>query len=256
VDEWEGLWIEMTVETENDALALLISFLTVQVVRFGICGAMANEEGLVEREMTYTWQQGTVLICCGLALFFLHVLRTWWLKNVWSKRAEIQFRMTCGMCFAWCYFFGLKYLVDVLMLDNKRYRTIASVGLAVAITIFSYVMIFILDKVADLPDEWTDAECDRSIREFIKALGILIGFAWEKSFDAAVVSVAARVSSLPPPITELILAFCICLCVIPALRYHILDQMKRLGVFEAEEEEEKEEELEELGDLEYLEDSS
>lgn len=123
----------------------------------------------------------------------------------------------------------------------KGVETIKAVAVAVLITFCCYVMIFALDKLADA--DFTDDAIDKSIRELIKALGILIGFAWEKSFDAAVVSVAEEAaSSLPQSVTKLIMSMIICITVIPAWRWYILPQLQDLGCFDEEDEDAKEEE--------------
>jgi len=125
---------------------------------------------------------------------------------------------------------------------NMGDGTISAVCLALTLTFMCYVMIFGLDKLADA--DWTDDDVDETLRELIKALGILIGFAWEKSFDAAVVNIAKKVliqESIPAPVTKLMLSILVCCTVIPAWLWYILPELQKLGVFNEGEEEEEEE---------------
>jgi len=247
-DPMEMMWDEETEETEDDVMGLAVSFMTVQVARFAIINTLPNEEGEVEGEQTYTFSQAGQLIFFGIFVFALHVVRTQVIKgDILSRRATEQFKVICGMVFAWCFFFGvqmfIEHLVDLEGLSDaaKGVETIKAVAVAVLITFSCYVMIFVLDKLADA--DFTDDAIDKSIRELIKALGILIGFAWEKSFDAAVVSVAEEAShSIAPSVTKLIMSLVICITVIPAWRWYILPQLQELGCFAEEDEEAAEEE--------------
>jgi len=247
-DDMELMWDEETEETEDDVMGLSVSFMTVQVARFAIIDILPNEEGEVEGEQTYTFSQAGQLIFFGISVFALHVIRTQVIRgDILSRRATEQFKVICGMVFAWCFFFGvqmfIEHLVDLEGLSDaaKGVETIKAVAVAVLITFSCYVMIFVLDKLADA--DFTDEAIDKSIRELIKALGILIGFAWEKSFDAAVVSVAEEAShSIAPSVTKLIMSLVICITVIPAWRWYILPQLQELGCFAEEDEEAAEEE--------------
>lgn len=53
VDKLETMWNEVVADAENDITALGVSFLTVQSVKFLICGTLANVEGEEDEELTY-----------------------------------------------------------------------------------------------------------------------------------------------------------------------------------------------------------
>jgi hypothetical protein len=83
----------------------------------------------------------------------------------------------------------------------------------------------------------------------MKALGILIGFAWEKGFDAAVESACDRMEEdfkIPDVVSKMFLSVCLCALVIPAWRDFFLPQIQELGLWQ-EEEEEDEEAAEDMG---------
>jgi hypothetical protein len=253
-DEMEKLWDDETEETEDDVMGLTVSFMTVQVARFAIKGIMPNEEGNMEvTDITYSLGEAGELVGFGIFIFALHVIRTQVIKgDILTRRATEQFKIICGMIFAWCFFFGvqmfIEHIVDAEGLSDaaKGVETIKAVAVAVLITFCCYVMIFVLDKLADA--DFTDSSIDKSIRELIKALGILIGFAWEKSFDASVESVADEAErEMPQSVTKLVMSVIICVTVIPAWRWYILPELQLLGCFDEEDEEAEEEEGKEEG---------
>jgi len=237
-------------------MGLAISFMTVQVFRFYITGILPNEEGEIEGDHPYTFGQAGGLVGFGIFIFALHVIRTQVIKgDIITRRATEQFKIICGMIFAWCFFFGVQMFVEAVVdaegLSDavKGVDTIKAVAVAVLITFCCYIMIFVLDKLADA--EFTDDAIDKSIRELIKALGILIGFAWEKSFDASVESVADEAENqFPKSVTKLIMSMIICITVIPAWRWYILPELQALGCFKEEKEEEEEEDGGEVKELE------
>lgn len=241
-DEFEKMWDEETEETEDDVLGLTISFTVVQIFRMIITGVLPNEEGEVEgQEMTYGYWQVFLLIAFGVAIFALHIIRTMpqfrgYVDGIVPPRQKEQFKVIAGMIFAWCFFFGMQWVVTILLASSgatgEGLETTQGVCLACIITVVCYVSIFGLDKIADA--DWTDEDVDASIRQLIDALGILIGFAWEKSFDAAVVGISSRVHALPACVTKLLLSILICGTVIPAWRWYILPKLLKLGVFGAE----------------------
>merc|ERR1719316_1150723 len=94
----------------------------------------------------------------------------------------------------------------------------------------SCCIIFVLDKIADL--DATGSDADEAIRTIIEALGILVGFSWEQSFDTAVDSITERVTAMPPPITKLLMSLCLVAIVLPAWRIYIL---QRVLILEEEE---------------------
>lgn len=119
------------------------------------------------------------------------------------------------------------------------------------VTLYSYGKTYVLDKLADLPDEYTPPTVDASLRELMKALGILIGFSWEKSFDNAVVSICTetfQIYGIDKAFVKIILSLFICFTVIPAWRMFILTELQKLGVFE-EEDEAADEERKEAGEV-------
>ena len=74
VDEYERMWNEFTEEDENDVMGLSISFMMLQVIRFGISSIFQNTEGAeseTDRDEHPVWQFG---VLCGTAIVLAFVL--------------------------------------------------------------------------------------------------------------------------------------------------------------------------------------
>lgn len=240
VDKYEMLWDEETEESENDVIGLALSFLTVQAVRFSISGVFPNEEGEESplETMSHTYGElalflGFAILCIGLLSYIVYTekedVELMELEGEEFEKAEranrIKETMTVAtmMSFAWSFFFGMRWFLASLRFSEEPMQ----LGLALALTIsfISFGSIRGLDCLADLDS--TGPKADRIIWKIIAAIGVLIGFAWEQCFDAAVSSIASRSSS--PSIVKLALAiFCVVL-IVPAWRLYILPMVVRKG---------------------------
>merc|ERR1719375_2160383 len=99
-------------------------------------------------------------------------------------------------------------------------ETLLRVVLAMTTSFLAFIVIFFLDKIADM--DATGEGADEAIKTIIEALGILVGFAWEQSFDVAVDSVTERVTIFPEATTKLLISLLLVSIVLPAWRVHIL----------------------------------
>mmetsp|Transcript_58936 Transcript_58936/g.132751 ORF Transcript_58936/g.132751 Transcript_58936/m.132751 type:complete len:521 (+) Transcript_58936:1-1563(+) len=217
IDAFEVIWDEKTKETENDVMALTISFLLIQAFRLIIGGVLPNEEGGEPGDVTHNRLQISILL--GLGCVFA-VLAAWVKRRIHGRRRlhEIA-KKVWAMCFAWCTFFGLSWWLTSEVLVEEH-DAIVAVVLALISTAIAFSLIRGLDILADL--DATDESVDMSIFAVIEALGILVGFSWEQAFDTAVGSIAEKVTFMPPCVTKLILALLLCALVGPAWRLYIL----------------------------------
>lgn len=133
--------------------------------------------------------------------------------------------ITTSMCFAWCTFFALRMgLASSTFFDLRDPMTLA-VAVTLTISLASFSSIRVLDLIADA--DWTDDRVDDAIKQFIKAIGILVGFGWEQCFDQAVGSLSSRAPN--PHIAKMVLAlFCVAI-VVPAWKWFILPMAVRDG---------------------------
>lgn len=144
-----------------------------------------------------------------------------------------QFKNFVGMTFSWCIFFGIDWHLSSTLFVNEQ-GMLKNIVLALAVTVVALVMIFILMVMEE--SEHTSPQMDAAIRALINAIGILIGFAWEKAFDVAVAEITETTEFLPEPVTKLLLAIGLAGTVVPAWYRHI---MPTILMFEEAEEEDK-----------------
>jgi len=114
------------------------------------------------------------------------------------ERIEDVILTTWGMAYAWCIFHGTRQLLVVinpLGLGTHENSSTLAVVLAFGVTYIAWILIRILDIVADLPDEWTPEEVDESIKEVIRGTSIFVGFAWEQTFDVSIGRLADSVQT-------------------------------------------------------------
>eukprot|EP00928_Gymnodinium_smaydae_P087004 TRINITY_DN7136_c0_g1_i1.p1 TRINITY_DN7136_c0_g1~~TRINITY_DN7136_c0_g1_i1.p1 ORF type:complete len:531 (-),score=142.89 TRINITY_DN7136_c0_g1_i1:100-1692(-) len=224
-DEMER-YEENVEEAENDVFALTMGFIIMQVVRRGIVGHLPSFEPIDEPKgisQAQTW----LLLCFGLGFGVLTVASSWVMNNVLKKEISskrvIRYLSIAAavnsMSMAWCLLFWADWQIYELGFDGERVS--GSILIALLLTAVSFAGVFVLDFIADRLAVGHGA---RSVRSLVLALGILVGFAWEKSFDIAMEDVAhsGRLFGIPPTLTTYIMGIVLCVVVLPAWRWYIL----------------------------------
>eukprot|EP00929_Paragymnodinium_shiwhaense_P002526 TRINITY_DN1027_c0_g2_i1.p1 TRINITY_DN1027_c0_g2~~TRINITY_DN1027_c0_g2_i1.p1 ORF type:complete len:832 (+),score=265.97 TRINITY_DN1027_c0_g2_i1:88-2583(+) len=277
VDEKEKTWDEVTEETENDVMALMMSFLCTQCLRQWITGALPNAEGAEKQEqsMSHTVKEAVLLIGAGSSLLALFAYRTIkygsptkeeeegeegekevTMKTIiadFFERMQDHIRLTIAMIFAWTLYFGTQWAMYA-----KLYGKVPEMMLEVLTTLANSAMAFCLiysfDKIQD--SDSTDARVDVVLTKIISALAVLIGFAWEHCFDKATEVLTEQMPFKPSCYPRFVLVCIIGMIVIPAWRWYIVpltielneeaeekeqEQLKELKLIQKAEEEAKEE---------------
>mmetsp|Transcript_74774 Transcript_74774/g.178452 ORF Transcript_74774/g.178452 Transcript_74774/m.178452 type:complete len:517 (+) Transcript_74774:44-1594(+) len=254
-DEMEKAWDEATEETENDVMALTCSFLVVQTIRFWISGALPNEEGDLPNGTRVDYAQAFLQLFIGLAIGYLSYLHTLYTTEMWRGRVWVG--LVCDFSSSWLIMFSVDAILTAMGLGGADFGVLGDVVTACIVTLLSFVVMYLLDKQADKEDEvlhqtptggfrreGSEAMHKRkrtAMRSTVMAIGVLIGFAWEKCFDVAVDETAEKEGSiLPPSFIKIILAAMLATLVLPAWRWYILPVVKQLGGFDEGEEEEGE----------------
>lgn len=257
VDEFEECWDKETEESENDVAGLCLSFLTVQVIRQAISGDLPNSEGQETDRIAYNHPTGewvTLLLWAAAFVVGLLVvlrLRDWlpdpeaeeekegeqteeekkafeeaYQEVEWTVRSLMITSNYCSMAIAWCGFYGARWAVAASGATNKD--ALLAVILAILLSFVCFAIIFLLDKLED----WNvfGGQSNKAIENIIDALGILIGFSWEQSFDEAVdvISNAAENLDIPRSWTRLIMSVALVTLVFPAWRAYILPTEQKL----------------------------
>merc|ERR1719379_244454 len=130
------------------------------------------------------------------------------------------------MAFAWAFFYGFRWMIGRMGASAFHGDdTMLCVVLALVLSALCIASIFALDHLADA--EWTGDEVDDAIREIIRVMGILIGFSWEQTFDAAEGALAAVLPC--PHLAKLGFACFSVVILIPAWRFHLLPMVVSHG---------------------------
>eukprot|EP00747_Dinoflagellata_sp_TGD_P149340 gnl/TRDRNA2_/TRDRNA2_177001_c3_seq8.p1 gnl/TRDRNA2_/TRDRNA2_177001_c3~~gnl/TRDRNA2_/TRDRNA2_177001_c3_seq8.p1 ORF type:complete len:491 (-),score=128.34 gnl/TRDRNA2_/TRDRNA2_177001_c3_seq8:108-1502(-) len=231
-------WEDEVFESENEIAGLQVSFLTLQACRFNITGVLPNNLGIELEHYIHPTYCSIELGC--LSLFF--VFATIGLVLLLNQFKEDDKEMTLfkkllkkmvivtvnasSMAFAWCQLYIFKWEAAKRIPSFGSPNTLtADVLLALAISTVAFSLIFVLDKISDSGIAGNQA--DTVIFSIISALGILVGFSWEQSFDGGVETIAALTPS--PILAELGLAVVVALIVIAPWQLYILQTVITLG---------------------------
>ncbi|CAE7602075.1 unnamed protein product [Symbiodinium pilosum] len=234
-DEYEMKWDEETEEAENDVAGLSLSFLTVQALRYGISGILPNQEGIESWSdaISHSSRQCHILMGCGVVFFMLSlsVVNAERLLEETSQRMErvieiLNNYFTFGL--SWCLFYGVRWGISATQFTDEN--ALLMVSIALFLSVVSFLMIFVLDKVEDNHLFGEDSEiAEGATEKMISGLGILIGFSWEQSFDTAVDVVAIGLKhDCPPLISKMVMSVILVLIVFPAWRVYILPMEREL----------------------------
>eukprot|EP00933_Yihiella_yeosuensis_P080700 TRINITY_DN94167_c0_g1_i1.p1 TRINITY_DN94167_c0_g1~~TRINITY_DN94167_c0_g1_i1.p1 ORF type:complete len:717 (-),score=128.34 TRINITY_DN94167_c0_g1_i1:157-2307(-) len=241
--EGEKAWDETTEETENDIMGLTISFCVVQALRRLVTGQLPNGEGEQNEE---TWSpsngQAAALLAIGVLgglVIFVRVIcsdpeehgeeggeheKEKSGSEEFFERAADMFHLSNNFVAAWMLMFGVQTWLMVQGLGGEQVGVIGLVVLANLVTILAFAVISCLDRIADRAKA---PGVRKAVQSVVNALGVLIGFSWEKCFDSAVDNTAEKESHiLPAALTKLVLAVVLAVIICPAWRWYILPQVK------------------------------
>jgi hypothetical protein len=217
----------------NDMIALVASFLLIQLLRFGLSGHLPNLYGgeSAANVESHTGFQIFSLICFALvgscfagAGYFIRRK----VASLPAKRGLLTFQLSMAMTKSWCFFFAGVWIMGsngvAKALAVSEDSALLDVLLALALSLYAFCLIFGLDKLADA--DCTGPDADAFIYTFMGGLGILIGFAWEQAFERSLETVVEAMDAsdlhYPEPVLKAALASFIVILVLPAWRIWIL----------------------------------
>lgn len=256
-DKMEEAWDEATEETEDDVMALTLSFLVVQTMRFWIYGVLPDEEGNLEVNLHASFSQAFTSLGIGLSIAISSYLRTLYGTSK-HTRYSIWLRLIADFSSCWMVMFSIDRIMTLGSMGGAKFGVLGNVITACFLTFISFTVMYFLDKQADAeeekhsvsetPQHEKELHSRRKVamRATVLAIGVLIGFAWEKCFDVAVDETAEReADKVPPALVKVVLALMLATLVVPAWRWYILPVVRELGGFSEEEAEEEDDESKE-----------
>jgi len=176
-------WNEKTEETENDSLALTLSFMIVQALRVLVSGVMPDPEGLEERhgpagtgplKTTHSMSEFAQLVLLGFMVFAAVMAWKDWpalavikdpIEDLYEGLGMNFERMTevvadtGSMVLAWTFFFATYWFLDSINQSVCQTSGSGSINcgsggmtggvlLAMCITVFSYSTMFLVRRTA------------------------------------------------------------------------------------------------------------
>jgi len=236
-DEFEALWRHRAAETEDEVISLAVSFVVVQMFRFGVSGHLPNAAGEDEEVHWHSDWSCALLLLVGLVPGVADMVRILCNRSVGEfkriisgegeeeeQRCRNWLEGISSMCFAWCIHFAVDWWIESHSNLEGSMRAVIS---ALSVTALAFSLIFVLDKVADM--HFDDKELFRALRGMISGLGLLVGFSWERCFDASVEGLASHhyMGNLPPALNRMALAVVLAIMVLPAWKWYILPMLHR-----------------------------
>jgi len=154
-------------------------------------------------------------------------------KAILSSRWAHVFQHMAAMSFAWSLQYAGRWQIARILkqigLPFTEHSTAEQVIVALTLMLVSFAFIFVLDYFEDL--DATGEVADRCIRSISTALGILIGFSWEHSFESGVTVLSTELKVLAssnPATMRMVLSVAVSSVVIPAWRKHIVGKVHKL----------------------------
>mmetsp|Transcript_56235 Transcript_56235/g.108514 ORF Transcript_56235/g.108514 Transcript_56235/m.108514 type:complete len:594 (+) Transcript_56235:103-1884(+) len=222
-DEGDIAWDEQCEETENDVVALGLSFLMSVVIRYAISGQPPTGYGSpVGRPPIKVLE----LLLCGVAFGLLTGVATFFVVRLeWKKATLSLYRLSSllqlvfGLTMSWCFYFGIQWYFLYMFGDPMLRGTVGKLLEALVVSFFSMVSIFVLDCIGDGSPNFKSA-----LTGVIVAIGLLVGISWEHAFTHAIDELAASMaeSEIDRVEIKMIAAVILVASVLPAWRLYIL----------------------------------
>lgn len=214
-------------EAENEVMALSLSFLAVQALRFALTGILPNTEGHEEpmHIQPFACSLGLLaasIVCAALVSASVIAGRHFH-EGSGQRRAMAVLQTMAAMAMAWCLLFATKWQLRRLMPESDPNSMMERVLLALVVSAGAFALILVLDKIEDLDSTGEDA--DRALVSVIGAMGILVGFSWEQSFGGAVEVFASLTDT--PVTAQVVFAGTVALIVVPAWRAYIITKCEK-----------------------------
>jgi len=223
----EALWDAEVEEAEDDVIGLCGSFLTVQSIRFAIGQRLPDLNGNLpgvpsHAECLVLLVTAAVAVVGVVALVPLRLRLEDSAHGTAKQRGVAALHTIASMCFAWSLLLAIRGEVSQLAISSLGHGVMASVIIALIVSAISFLLIFVLDKIADL--DATGDEIDTAIFTVILSFGIMVGFSWEVCFDTGIETISEEVfpEGAWREWSKLTMAVVLAAIALPAWRLYIL----------------------------------
>jgi len=111
------------------------------------------------------------------------------------KRLGDLFVKILTMSYAWSFMYATQWFLGQFF---KGEGSVLAISLAMTVSVFSVLQIFVLDRIADEDEAGADnenssgTEDNEVLRTLLESIGILIGFVWESAFDDALEGIVGK----------------------------------------------------------------
>eukprot|EP00929_Paragymnodinium_shiwhaense_P084392 TRINITY_DN45116_c0_g1_i1.p1 TRINITY_DN45116_c0_g1~~TRINITY_DN45116_c0_g1_i1.p1 ORF type:complete len:556 (-),score=85.87 TRINITY_DN45116_c0_g1_i1:226-1893(-) len=214
-DIYEKLWMKFGIETENQAVALIISHTTIQTVRFVTEGTLPPFNGMRPVGDEPSLHSSIMLLACIPVFVLVMVISDLCTGDVARLRALGM--GAAGNCIAFVMLHAfrniLNSLTDLTGACGSMLYALVAYGIAYLVMEFLHVLVGL---------DCTGPKFDQELRHLMTPLSVLVGFAWQAALNAAVAEVTDDVHVLPKPVETLIIATMLILVVVPVWRLRLL----------------------------------
>jgi len=237
---------EIIVEVEDDLVGLVVSYQFVRAILLSITGSLPDREGAEpERALMGHKDSGELLalgiVTGGLLLFNVMLRLPGTVRRFQGRptvqeqlrRVKMQMGLVVPMATAWCMANLLYWCAALIFSEHKGMRRMTYY--AVASTILGLGLIFLLKRLTRVKER----SVKKAVLREIKALALLISFAWERHVDHGVKSLVEGLGETGVILSQLVRLVLLAILVAPAWRWYVLPTLLHLEEEEAEAEAEK-----------------
>lgn len=233
---------------ENEAMSMTMGYLVVHSLAHHIRGSHDHLHAYDAPENVTQAQATTILVWAGvflIALACLIAVVPYRMQKLGYKKLntlnfesfaethevpmDVRMLMNAvnavGVAMAWCLLLFAEWQVYALGFSGPRSAGVMTTGFF--LTVFSFAAIFVLEFLAEhvhTSDHWVDPE--KVVRNLSLALGIVVGFAWEKCFSVGLKDIAHVVNVEYPNLLCIVLASLLILIVTPAWAMYVFPMVQ------------------------------
>lgn len=213
----EARWEDQCGECERDVAGLCLGLISSRVIRFAILGHLVPiygaPQGMTSLQCCLLWASAACL-----AVVVLVVSRRW--CGVQVDRVLTVVSMTMGWCLLYAGQWSYWNLTGGQGLAGMQGKMTARVVMALVDSVLAISAIFVVDSMA-----YRSPRAERGLKLIMKAMGLLLGLAWEYSFEQAGEDITEKFTepgSRERLLLKVAMAMVLCIVVLPAWKLYIL----------------------------------